>query len=95
MACGCPVIVSNVASLPEVTGEAAIKVSPYGIYGLTRTLEMVLTDERLKRELVSKGLERARQFSWEKAARETMEVYQRVELVSERVRRKLWLTTRV
>ena len=75
MACGCPVIVSNRASLPEVTGEAAIKVDPYGIYLLTRALEMVLTDVHLKRELVSKGLERARQFSWEKAARETIEVY--------------------
>ena len=79
MACGCPVIVSNVASLPEVTGEAAIKVDPYDTNMLARTLEMVLTDEGLRRELVSKGLERARQFSWKKAARQTMEVYQSVE----------------
>jgi len=79
MACGCPVIVSNRASLPEVTGEAAIKVNPYRTYSLARALEEVLTDEGLKRELVSKGLERARLFSWEKAARETMEVYDSVE----------------
>jgi len=79
MACGCPVIVSNATSLPEVTGEAAVRVDPYDIYGIARALEMVLTDEGLRRELVSKGLERARQFSWEKAARQTMEVYQSVE----------------
>ncbi|MBA7667497.1 D-inositol 3-phosphate glycosyltransferase [subsurface metagenome] len=79
MACGCPVIVSNRASLPEVTGEAAIKVDPYDTNGLASALEVVLTDDSLKRELVSKGLEHARQFSWEKAARETMAVYQSVE----------------
>jgi len=79
MACGCPVIVSNVASLPEVTGEAAIKVDPYHTYSLASALEVVLADDSLKRELVSKGLERARQFSWKKAARETMAVYQSVE----------------
>ena len=79
MACGCPVIVSNVASLPEVTGEAAIKVNPYHPYSLARALEMVLTDERLKRELVAKGFERAKQFSWEKAAKETLNIYREVE----------------
>jgi glycosyltransferase involved in cell wall biosynthesis len=78
MACGCPVIVSNRASLPEVTGEAAVKVNPYDIYGIAGALWQVLTDVHLRRELVSKGLERARQFSWEKAARETMEVYDSV-----------------
>ena len=67
------------ASLPEVTGEAAIKVNPYRTYSLTRALEMVLTDERLRQELVAKGLERARQFSWEKAAKETLNIYREVE----------------
>lgn len=79
MACGCPVIVSNVASLPEVTGEAAIKVDPHNIDDITRALQQVLTDERLRQELVSKGLEHAQRFSWEKTARETMEVYESVE----------------
>jgi len=79
MACGCSVIVSNVASLPEVAGEAAVKVDPYHTYSLTSALEMVLTDERLRRELVSKGLERAKQFSWEKAAQETLSIYREVE----------------
>ena len=79
MACGCPVIVSNVASLPEVVGEAAIKVNPCDTDGIASALRMVLTDEHLKRELVSKGLEQARQFSWERTARETLKVYESVE----------------
>ena len=79
MACGCPVIVSNVASLPEVTGEAAVKVDPYDADGLAGALQTVLTDEHLKRQLVSKGFGRAKQFSWERAARETLSVYREVE----------------
>ena len=79
MACGCPVIVSNRASLPEVTGEAAIKVNPDDTDGIASAIRMILTDEHLKRELVSKGLEQARQFSWGKTARETLKVYKSVE----------------
>ncbi|MDI6814878.1 MAG: sugar phosphate nucleotidyltransferase, partial [Dehalococcoidales bacterium] len=79
MACGCPVIVSNVTSLPEITGEAAIKVEPHGTNNLASAVKMVLTDERLRQELVSKGLEQAKQFSWEKTASETLEVYESVE----------------
>lgn len=79
MACGCPVIVSNRASLPEVTGEAAIKVNPSDTDGIASAIRMILTDEHLKRELVSKGLEQARQFSWGKTARETLKVYKSVE----------------
>jgi len=78
MACGCPVIVSNRASLPEVTGEAAIEVYPYGTDDLVSALEMVLTDVHLKRNLVSKGLKQARKFSWEKTAELTLQVYDRV-----------------
>ena len=79
MACGCPVIVSDAASLPEVTGDAAITVKPQDTSSLADAIEMVLTDKRLRQELVSKGLNHAQQFSWEKAARETLEVYQLVE----------------
>lgn len=79
MACGCPVIVSNVASLPEVTGEASIKVDPHDTDGIASVLREVLTNENSKRELVRRGLERASQLSWEKAARETLKVYESVE----------------
>ncbi len=79
MACGCPVIVSDRAALPEVTGEAAIKVDPDNTDSLASALEVILTREHVKRELVSKGLEHAKRFSWKKAARETVEVYKSVE----------------
>lgn len=79
MAYGCPVIVSNVASLPEVTGEAAIKVDPHDTDGIASAIREVLTNENLRRELVSRGLKRASQFSWEKAAEETLKVYESVE----------------
>jgi glycosyltransferase involved in cell wall biosynthesis len=79
MACGCPVIVSNVTSLPEITGEAAIKVDPHDIGSITCALREILSNERLRRELVSRGLEQAGQFTWEKAARETLKVYENVE----------------
>lgn len=79
MACGCPVIVSNVASLPEIVGDAGRLIDPHDENDLANALFEVLSDSQLKRELSTKGLERARQFSWEKAAKETMEVYQEVE----------------
>ena len=79
MACGCLVIVSNVASLPEITGDAALKVNPHDSDSLASAIRMILTDGRLKQEMVSKGLERASQFTWDKAARETMGVYRSVE----------------
>gem|GEM_PF-80331 len=79
MACGCPVIVSDAASLPEVVGEAAIRVKPHDTSSLAGAIEMVLTDEQLRQELVSKGLDHAQQFSWEKTARKTLEVYETVE----------------
>ena len=79
MACGCPVVVSNAASLPEVVGEAAIQVNPHDIDDIARALRRALTDEQLKRELIAKGLEQAKRFSWEKTARGTLRVYESVE----------------
>ncbi len=79
MACGCPVIVSNVASLPEIAGEAALKVDPYDTNSIASALREVLTNECVKRDLVSRGFERARQFSWERTTEETLKVYESVE----------------
>ena len=75
MACGCPAIVSNVASLPEVVGDAALLVDPNDTDNLVGALRLILTDGGLRQQLVSRGLERASQFTWEKAARETLGVY--------------------
>ncbi|MBA7700736.1 D-inositol-3-phosphate glycosyltransferase [subsurface metagenome] len=78
MACGCPVITSNTSSLPEVVGEAGIMVNPYDTDSLTQAMRQVLTDDRLREDMVRKGLEQAKRFSWEKAARQTLEVYETV-----------------
>jgi glycosyltransferase involved in cell wall biosynthesis len=72
MACGTPVIVSNVSSLPEVVGDAGILVNPDDVEELTVAMWRVLTDENLRREMYEKGLRRAKTFSWERAARETL-----------------------
>lgn len=78
MACGTPVITSNLSSLPEVVGEAGILIDPNDIDELSQAMESVLSDENLKRELRAKGLRQAAKFSWEKCAQETLKVYQEV-----------------
>jgi glycosyltransferase involved in cell wall biosynthesis len=78
MACGTPVISSNVASLPEVVGDAACLVDPHDIPALANSMLRVLKDADLRSALVQRGLNRANQFSWEKTARETLAVYKMV-----------------
>jgi glycosyltransferase involved in cell wall biosynthesis len=78
LACGTPVVASNVSALPEVVGDAALQVSPLDVEALADAMERLLRDDRLRSDLRERGLERARQFSWEKAARQTAEVYHRV-----------------
>jgi len=76
MACGCPVVVSNVASLPEVCGDAAYYVDPYNVESIAEGIHKVLTDEFLRQSMIEKGLERAKLFSWEKSAREHIKVFE-------------------
>ncbi|MBN1137171.1 MAG: glycosyltransferase family 4 protein [Anaerolineae bacterium] len=78
MACGTPVVCSNAASLPEVVGDAALLVDPRDVEGLTQAMLRVLTDAGLRQALRESGLRRAGQFSWERTARETVDVYQEV-----------------
>ncbi|MGQ9678245.1 MAG: glycosyltransferase family 4 protein [bacterium] len=78
MACGTPVITSNVSSLPEVAGDAALLVAPDNPEELGQALVRVLTDERLRDSLREKGLRRAQEFSWEKAVKKHIEVYRQV-----------------
>jgi glycosyltransferase involved in cell wall biosynthesis len=78
MACGTPVVCSNSASLPEVVGDAAIAVAPTDVEGLAAAMARVLAEPELARQLRGRGLERARLFSWEKTARETIHVYEEV-----------------
>jgi len=78
MACGCPVICSNVGSLPEVASDAAIMVSPDDISGITGAIERILENQDLKQQLYGKGLRQAKKFSWEKTAMETADVYRKI-----------------
>jgi len=78
MASGCPVVSSNNSSLPEVVGDAGILVDSSDTSGWIEAMRRVLTDSTLRDEMIGKGLERARQFSWEKTTRETQAVYDRV-----------------
>ncbi|MDL1969854.1 MAG: glycosyltransferase family 4 protein [Candidatus Desulfofervidaceae bacterium] len=78
MACGCPVVVSNAASLPEVCGDAAYYVDPYDVDSIAEGIYKVLTDENLRQSLIQRGLERAKLFSWGKTAEQTLEVFEKV-----------------
>jgi glycosyltransferase involved in cell wall biosynthesis len=78
MACGTPVITSNVSSLPEVTGEAALLVDPLDVEGIAQTMLRVLEDPSLAAEMRLKGLAQAAKFTWDRTARETLAVYQKV-----------------
>lgn len=75
MACGTPVVASNAGALPEVLGEAALLLGPRDAGGLAAALRRVLADPTLARTLAGRGLARARQFSWERTAAETVEVF--------------------
>ncbi len=78
MACGVPVVSSNAASLPEVAGDAAMLVDPHNSQTIAEGIFRVLTDKKMRENLVERGLERVKMFSWEKTARETLAVYQMV-----------------
>jgi len=78
MACGTPVVTSNVSSLPEVGGDAVVYCNPNDINDIKDKIEMVLDDEKLQEELRQKGLQRAKEFSWEKSASKHIKVFQEV-----------------
>jgi len=78
MACGCPVVASNVSSIPEICGGAALLVDPENVEGLADAVHRVMNDEFLRKSLIEKGIKRARKFSWKKTAEETLAVYSAV-----------------
>jgi len=75
MACGVPVVASNASALPEVAGDAALLVDPYDVEALAEAMGRVLRDDALRRRLRRAGIARAGQFSWETAARQTLDAY--------------------
>jgi glycosyltransferase involved in cell wall biosynthesis len=78
MASGTPVVTSNVSSLPEVVGDAAVLVDPYDVGSIVDGLRLVLTDPARAEQMRRKGLDRAREFSWERSVARTLDVYRRI-----------------
>jgi glycosyltransferase involved in cell wall biosynthesis len=76
MACGTPVVVSNVSSMPEVVGEAGKLVDPNLVDSIAEGLLEVLMDRDLQQQMSQKGIDRARQFTWENTARQTLELFE-------------------
>ena len=72
---GCPVVVSNVASLPEICGEAALYVNPRSVDSIAAAMFKVISDESLRKSLIQYGYERANQFTWEKSAKKHLKVF--------------------
>lgn len=78
MACGTPVLTSNVSSLPEVAGEAAIMVDPYDIEAIAEGLRRIIDDSELRETLVKRGLQQASRFTWENSAINLLKIYKSV-----------------
>ncbi len=78
MASGTPVVTSNVSSLPEVVGDAAVLVNPENVFEIARGIRDVLLDEGLRAELIRRGYQRVRRFSWATTARQVLDIYEEV-----------------
>jgi len=76
MACGTPTLVSGCTSLPEVVGNAALKVDPLDTEAIAQAMSWALTDEALRRELACGGRQHAQQFSWQRVALDTLAAYE-------------------
>lgn len=78
MSLGCPVVCSSSSSIPEVVGDAAQMFEASDVNSIKESLERVIGDDSLRNSLIERGLERAKLFSWERCARETLSVYEKV-----------------
>lgn len=77
-ACGVPVITSKTSSMPEVGGEGAYYVNPYNTDEIVAGIKKLVSDTHLKQDLIKKGHENIKRFSWDKTAEETFKVYEKV-----------------
>lgn len=83
MACGCPVVASKEGASPEVAGGGAILVDPYDPDDIARGIRKVMTDDEERQRMIERGFERAKQFSWEKTARRTLQLFESLMSASE------------
>jgi glycosyltransferase involved in cell wall biosynthesis len=86
MACGTPVVCSHVSSLPEVVGDAALIVNPENVFDIARGMREVLLNDALRSGLIERGLEQARQFSWERTAAQVLQNYEEITSYKKRPR---------
>jgi glycosyltransferase involved in cell wall biosynthesis len=78
MACGCPVITSNVTACPEIAGDAALLVNPRSVNEIASAMKRLITNRELRETLKLKGLRWASMFTWEKSAEEHLRVFEKV-----------------
>jgi len=83
MSAGCPVITSNVSSLPEVAGDAAIMINPDDSTELARAINLLNSDENYRNQMIGKGFENIKKFNWEKTAIETLSIFDNLTMDSE------------
>jgi glycosyltransferase involved in cell wall biosynthesis len=78
MASSCPVITSNTSSLPEISGDAAILINPEDVDELSANIALVSTNKKIREQMITKGLQRVKTFTWEKAAALTFDIYKNI-----------------
>jgi glycosyltransferase involved in cell wall biosynthesis len=86
MACGTPVVCSHVSSLPEVVGDAALIVNPENVFDIARGIREVLLNEALRGQLIERGLQQVRRFSWERTAAQVLRSYEDISSYKKRPR---------
>ncbi len=77
-ACDCPAVISNTSSLPEVAGDAGMYFDPEDTSSIFESIEKVIHGPEIRKEMINKGRDRLKNFSWDKCARETVSVYEGV-----------------
>ncbi len=78
MACGTPVITSDTSAMPEIGGDAAIKIDPYKEEEIADAIIKVTSDDQLRKDLIEKGYKRVANFSWNNTAKETLNLYKQL-----------------
>ena len=78
MANGLPVVASNVASIPEVVGDAGLLYNPNDVEGMIRGINLIMNDNNIKTEMIKKGIKQSSNFTWEKSVEKLVNVYRSV-----------------
>jgi glycosyltransferase involved in cell wall biosynthesis len=78
MKCGAPVIVGNATSLPEVVGDAGLKVDPFDVAAIADAMDQLIKNSELRQQLIAKGLMQAKMFDWRETAKQSLKVYEQV-----------------